>query len=105
MPATYWPKILEMERVKPGGIANAESVNLNLQLVYGTLDANSQAVGLPWVIIKGIETTHEIDILSIPKTDVKKFIRKHPLFAPGVIPRGYYKSNRDYDIKLLTISN
>jgi len=104
-PATYWPKILEMAGVKPGRIANAESVNLNLQLLYGTLDANSQAVGLPWVIITGIETTHEINILSIPKADVENFIRKYPLFAPGVIPRGYYKSNKDYDIETITVWN
>jgi TRAP-type uncharacterized transport system substrate-binding protein len=94
-----------MAGVKPGRIANAKSVNLNLQLVYGTLDANSQAVGLPWVIITGIETTHEIKILSTPKADVEKFIRKYPLFAPGVIPRGYYKSNKDYDIETITVWN
>jgi len=104
-PATYWPKILEIASVKPGRIVNAESVNLNIQIVYGTLDANSQAVGLPWVIVTEIETTHEINILSIPKADAEKFIRKYPLFAPGVIPRGYYKSNKDYDIETITVWN
>jgi TRAP-type uncharacterized transport system substrate-binding protein len=57
------------------------------------------------VILTGIETTHEINILSIPKEDVEKFIQKYPLFAPGVIPRGYYKSNKDYDIETITVWN
>jgi len=104
-PATYWPKILEIAGVKPGRIMNAESVNLNIQIMYGTLDANSQAVGLPWVIVTEIETTHEINILSIPKADAEKFIRKNPLFALGVIPKGYYKSNKDYDIETITVWN
>ncbi|MEW6374241.1 MAG: TAXI family TRAP transporter solute-binding subunit [Thermodesulfobacteriota bacterium] len=104
-PATYWPKILEMAGVKPGRIVNAESVNLNIQIVYGTLDANSQAVGLPWVIVTEIETTHEINILSIPKADAEKFIAKYPLFATGVIPKGYYKSNKDFDVETITVWN
>ncbi|MDI6762249.1 MAG: TAXI family TRAP transporter solute-binding subunit [Thermodesulfobacteriota bacterium] len=104
-PATYWPKILEMAGVKPGRIVNAESVHLNLQLVYETIDANSQAVGLPWMIITETEATHEINILSIPKTDAEKFVAKNPHFSPGVIPKGYYKSNKDYDIETITVWN
>ena len=104
-PATYWPKILEISGVKPGRIVNAESVNLNLQLVYGTLDANSQAVGLPWIIITEIETTYEINILSVPKADAEKFIAKYPLFSIGTIPKGFYKSNKDYEVETVTVWN
>jgi hypothetical protein len=62
-------------------------------------------VGLPWIIITEIETTHEINILSIPKAVAEKFIAKYPLFSPGVIPKGYYKSNKDYDIETITVWN
>lgn len=104
-PATYWPKILEVAGVKPGRIVNAGSADLNSQLKDGMLDANGQAVGLPWVIISEIEVTHEINILPIPKADAEKFIAKYPLFATGVIPKGYYKSNKDYDVETITVWN
>ncbi|MDI6762250.1 MAG: TAXI family TRAP transporter solute-binding subunit [Thermodesulfobacteriota bacterium] len=104
-PATYWPKILEAAGVKPGRITNAGSADLNSQLKDGMLDANGQSVGLPWVIITEIETTHEINILPILKADAEKFIAKYPLFAPGVIPKGYYKSNKDFDVETITVWN
>ncbi|MEW6374242.1 MAG: TAXI family TRAP transporter solute-binding subunit [Thermodesulfobacteriota bacterium] len=104
-PATYWPKILEAAGIKPGRIANAGSADLNSQLKDGMLDANGQSVGLPWVIITEIETTHEINILPILKADAEKFIAKYPLFATGVIPKGYYKSNKDHDIETITVWN
>lgn len=104
-PATYWPKILEAAGVKPGRISNAGSSDLNAQLKDGMLDANAQSVGLPWVIITEIETTHEINILPISKVDAEKFIAKYPLFAPGVITKGYYKSNKDFDVETITVWN
>jgi hypothetical protein len=104
-PATYWPKILEAAGIKPGRIANAGSADLNSQLKDGMLDANAQSVGLPWVIISEIEVTHDINILPIPKADADKFIAKNPLFAQGVIPKGYYKSNRGNDVDTITVWN
>jgi TRAP transporter TAXI family solute receptor len=104
-PATYWPKILEAAGIKPGRIANAGSADLNSQLKDGMLDANGQSVGLPWVIITEIETTHEINVLPILKADAEKFIAKYPLFATGVIPKGYYKSNKDFDYETITVWN
>jgi len=104
-PATYWPKILEIAGVKPGRIANAGSADLNSQLKDGMLDANAQAVGLPWVTISEIEVTHDVNVLPIPKADAEKFIAKNPLFAPGVIPKGFYKSNKDYDVDTITVWN
>jgi len=104
-PATYWPQILETAGVKPGRIANAGSADLNSQLKDGMLDANGQSVGLPWVVISEIEITHDINILPISKTDADKFIAKHPLFARGVIPKGFYKSNKDQDVETITVWN
>lgn len=104
-PATYWPKILEINGVKPARIVNASSADLNSQLKDGMLDANSQSVGLPWVTITEIETTHEINLIPISKTEAEKFIAKYPLFAPGTIPAGYYKSNKDYPVDTITIWN
>jgi len=103
--ATYWPKIFEMAGVKPSRIVNGGSAELNLQLKDGVLDANGQAVGLPWVIIKEIETIHEINIIPISRADAEKFIAKYPHFSPGVIPKGYYRSNVGYDVETITVWN
>lgn len=104
-PATYWPKIFEAAGVKPGRIVNAGSADLNSQLKDGMLDANGQSVGLPWGLINEVETTHEINVIGVPKADAEKFIAKYPLFAPGVIPKGYYKSNKDYEVETITVWN
>jgi len=104
-PATYWPKIFESAGIKPGRIVNASSADLNSQLKDGMLDANGQSVGLPWVTITEIETTHEINVLPIPRAEAEKFSAKNPLFAHGVIPKGFYKSNANYDVDTLTVWN
>jgi hypothetical protein len=104
-PATYWPKILEAAGVKAGRIVNASSADLNSQLKDGMLDANSQSVGLPWVTVTEVETTHDIRLIPIDKATADKFIEKNPLFAEDTIPKGYYKSNKDYDVNTITIWN
>lgn len=104
-PATYWPKIFEVAGIKPARIVNASSADLNSQLKDGMLDANGQSVGLPWVTITEIETTHEINVLPIVKEDIDKFVAKNPLFAYGVIPKGTYKSNANYDVDTITVWN
>ncbi len=103
--ATYWPLILEAAGVKPGKLVNGASADLNAQLKAGLLDANAQAVGLPWVIVTELETGHNINILSIPRDDARKIIAKYPHFSRGVIPKGYYRSNKDYDIETITVWN
>lgn len=104
-PATYWPKILEAAGIKAGRIVHAGSADLNSQLKDGMLDANSQSVGLPWVTVNEIETTHEIYLLGIPGADADKFIAKYPYFSKGIIPKGSYKSNKDSDIETITVWN
>jgi hypothetical protein len=103
-PATYWPLILESAGVKPRRIVNAGSSDLNNQLKDGLLDANGQSVGLPWVLVTEIETTHEINFFGIPKPDADKFISKYPFFSPGVVPAKTYKSNKE-DVHTLTVWN
>lgn len=104
-PATYWPKIFEVAGVKPGRIVNASSADLNSQLKDGMLDANGQSVGLPWVTITEIETTHDVNVFGVSAKDADKFIQKYPYFSKGVIPKGFYKSNKDYDVETLTVWN
>ncbi|MFZ3046470.1 MAG: TAXI family TRAP transporter solute-binding subunit [Desulfatirhabdiaceae bacterium] len=104
-PATYWPKILEINGIKAGRIVNAGSADLNSQLKDGMLDANSQAVGLPWVTVTEIETTHDVNLIPISKAEADKFIAQYPLFAAGIIPKGTYKANKDQDIPTLSIWN
>lgn len=104
-PATYWPKILETAGVKAGRIVNAGSADLNSQLKDGMLDANGQSVGLPWVTISEIETTHDVNVYGVPGTVMNKFIEKYPYFSTGVIPKGFYKSNKDYEVETLTVWN
>lgn len=103
--ATYWPMVLAAAGVKPEKIVYGASADLNAQLKAGIIDANAQSVGLPWVIITDVESTHEINILSIPKVDTRKIIAKYPHFSRGVIPKGYYKSNKEYDVDTITVWN
>lgn len=104
-PATFWPPILEIAGVKPSRIVNAGSADLNSQLKDGMLDANGQSVGLPWVLITEIETTHDVNVLGVPSAVADKFVEKHPYFSKGVINKGVYKSNKDYDMDTLTVWN
>ncbi len=104
-PATYWPKIFEAAGVKPGRIVNAGSADLNSQLKDGMLDANGQSVGLPWVTVTEIETTHEVSFYGVPKKDADKFIEKFPYFSQGVVPKGTYKANKEEDVNTLTVWN
>ena len=104
-PATYWPKIIETAGVKPKRIVNASSSDLNSQLKDGMLDANGNSVGLPWVTITEVETTHDANVYGVPDDVSDKFIAKYPYFAKGVVPKGTYKSNKDKDIETLTLWN
>lgn len=104
-PATYWPKIIETAGVKPKRIVNASSSDLNSQLKDGMLDANGNSVGLPWVTITEVETTHDTNVYGVPDDVCDKFIAKYPYFAKGFVPKGTYKSNKDKDIETLTLWN
>ncbi len=104
-PATYWPRILETAGVKPKRIVNASSSDLNSQLKDGMLDANGQSVGIPWVTITEVETTHDVNAYGVPEDVGKKIIAKIPSFAFGAIPKGTYKSNPDNAIPTLTMWN
>lgn len=103
-PATYWPLILESAGVKPARIVNAGSSDLNNQLKDGLLDANGQSVGLPWVLVTEIETTHEVNFFGVPKADAERFIAKYPFFSEMVVPANTYKSNKE-DVHTLTVWN
>jgi len=103
-PATYWPIILEAAGVKPARMVNAGSADLNNQLKDGLLDANGQSVGLPWVLVTEIETTHEVNFFGVAKSDADKFMLKYPFFSPGVVPANTYKSNKE-DVHTLTVWN
>ena len=104
-PATYWPKIVETAGVKPKRIVNASSSDLNSQLKDGMLDASGNSVGLPWVTITEVETTHDASVYGVPNDVADKFIEKFPYFAKGSVPKGTYKSNKDHDIETLTLWN
>lgn len=104
-PATYWPKIIETAGVKPKRIVNASASDLNSQLKDGMLDANGNSVGLPWVTITEVETTHDASVYGVPGDVCDKFILKYPYFAKGFVPKGTYKSNKDSDIETLTLWN
>jgi hypothetical protein len=104
-PATYWPKIIETAGVKPKRIVNASSADLNSQLKDGMLDANGNSVGLPWVTITEVETTHDVNAYGVPDDVCDKFIAKYPFFAKGVVPKGTYKSNQGQEFETLTLWN
>lgn len=102
-PALYFPEVFKVGGIKPSRIANASSEDLGSQVKDGMLDANGQSVGLPWPTIAEVETTHDINIFGVPKEIATKFMEQFPFFSPGTIPKGTYKSNKDYDIPTITI--
>ncbi|MCX8116874.1 MAG: TAXI family TRAP transporter solute-binding subunit [Desulfobacterota bacterium] len=103
--ATYWPKLLEMAGIKTARMVRGDSARLNQQFKEGALDANAQAVGLPWMLVQEMETTQEIHLLSIPRAEAEKFIQKYPHFALGTIPKGYYKCNAENEVETITVWN
>ncbi|RJQ67652.1 MAG: TAXI family TRAP transporter solute-binding subunit [Desulfobacteraceae bacterium] len=104
-PATYWPLIFEAAGFKAGRIVNASSADLNSQLKDGMLEANGNSVGLPWVTITEIETTHDVNVFGPAGADADNFIAKYPYFAKAMIPKGTYKCNPDRGIETLTVWN
>ena len=97
-PATYYPIIFEIAGIKPARIVNASPSDLNSQVKDGMLDTNGNCIGLPWVIISEVELTHGINVFGVPGEVASKFSEKYPSFTLGSIPKGTYKSNKDYDI-------
>ena len=104
-PATYWQMIIQSAGVKTGRIVNASSADLNSQLQDGMLDANGNALGVPWTTITEVETTNDVNVYGVPTDVADKFIAKYPYFAKGMIPKGTYKSNPDSDLPTLTLWN
>lgn len=102
---TYWPKIINEAGLKPKRIVNASSSDLNSQLKDGMLDANGSALGLPWVTISEIETTHDVNVFGVPAEIAQKIVAKDPSFSTGMIPKNTYKSNPDMDIPTLSMWN
>ena len=103
-PATYWPMIIAEANVKPKRIVNASSSDLDNQLKDGLLDANGQSVGLPWGLISASEATQEIVVIGVEDDVAASFIKKHPDFAKGIIPKATYKSLQK-DLPTLTVWN
>lgn len=104
-PATYWPIILNIAGIKVGRIFNASSAAIKAQVTQGKLDANGQALGLPWVTVTETETAHNINLYGVPPKYADEFIEKYPYFAKGIIPKGTYKCNKDDNIDTVTIWN
>lgn len=104
-PATYWPMVFQEIGIKPKRMVNAGSSDLNSQFKDGMLDANAQTVGLPWGLIHELEITHDLNIVTIPSVDADKFSHKYPWFRKGIIPKGFYKTNKDYAVETLTQYN
>jgi TRAP transporter TAXI family solute receptor len=104
-PATYWPMIIAEAGVKPKRIVNASSSDLDNQLKDGLLDANGQSVGLPWGLISASETTQEVVVIGVEDDIATSFIKKHPDFAKGIIPKETYKKSMQKDLPTLTVWN
>jgi uncharacterized protein len=102
-PDQYFPKIFEAAGIKPSRILNANASDLDSQLKDGMLDVNGLAPGLPWGLITETETTHEINLLQIPKAVGEKVNKNYPFLTLYVIPAGMYKTNKTYDIETVTI--
>lgn len=104
-PSTYWPMIIAEAGVKPKRIVNASSSDLDNQLKDGLLDANGQSVGLPWGLVSASETTQEVVVIGVEDDIATSFIKKHPDFAKGIIPKETYKKSMQKDLSTITVWN
>jgi TRAP transporter TAXI family solute receptor len=93
----------EIGGIKPSRIVHASSEDLNCSLKDGQLAANGQSVGLPWGIVSEVELTHEINVFGVAGAAASKFTEKYPFFSIGSIPKGTYRSNKDYDVPTINI--
>ena len=58
------------------------------------LDANGQALGVPWPTITEVETTNEINSFGVPVDVVKKVLDKYPYFLSAVDPQRHVQEQQ-----------
>ncbi len=105
LPHIFYPEVLNELGIKPSRFVNAGASDLDTQVRDGLVDANSLITGKPWILVKETEVVFDVNVFGITKEDSKKlkrFLEKYPFIANGIIPKGTYKANRDYDIETLT---
>jgi TRAP transporter TAXI family solute receptor len=106
-PNVFYRQILDGLGIKPVFV-NAGHSDIRSQLVDGLVHAGASISGIPWVVIKETEASHEANVFGVSMKDVQKlpkFMEHYPFVGNGIIPRGTYRANKDNDIETLTFGS
>lgn len=103
-PDAYGRKVLAHAGIEPARMVNAGFSDIVNQLRDGLIDAALNTAGLPHPAVAETESTHEINVITVPPEISGSFIEEFPYFDTGVIPAGTYDAVTE-DQPTLTIWN
>jgi hypothetical protein len=103
-PDTYGRLIYDYVGMQPSQIVNAGFSDIVNQLRDGQVDAALTTAGLPHPAVAETESTHGINLITLPQEISDSFIEEYPYFGTGVVPAGTYDAVTE-DQSTLTVWN
>ena len=103
-PDTYGRVVYDHTGVRPSAIVNAGFSDIVNQLRDGQVEAAFTTAGLPHPAVAQTESTHEINLITLPQEISESFITEFPYFGTSVVPAGTYNAVTE-DQPTLTVWN
>jgi len=103
-PDTYGRKVFDHSGIQPSRIVNAGFSDIVNQLRDGQVDAALTTAGLPHPAVAETESTHGINLITLPQEISESFIEEYPYFGTDVVPAGTYDAVTE-DQPTLTLWN
>ena len=103
-PDTYGRVVYEHTGIHPSSIVNAGFSDIVNQLRDGQVEAAFTTAGLPHPAVAETESTHEINLITLPQEISESFIEEYPYFGTDVVPAGTYNAVTE-DQPTLTVWN
>ncbi|PMR77653.1 TAXI family TRAP transporter solute-binding subunit [Billgrantia endophytica] len=103
-PDAYGRKVYDHTGIQPSQIVNAGFSDIVNQLRDGQVDAALTTAGLPHPAVAETESTHGINLITLPKEISQSFIGEYPYFGTDVVPAGTYDAVTE-DQPTLTVWN
>ena len=103
-PDTYGRYVYDHTGVQPSSIVNAGFSDIVNQLRDGMVDAAFTTAGLPHPAVAETESTHDINLITLPEEISESFIEEFPYFGTDIVPAGTYDAVTE-DQSTLTVWN
>lgn len=103
-PDTYGRKVYEATGIHPSRMINAGFSDIVNQLRDGQIDVAFTTAGLPHPAVAETESTHEINLITLPPEYSEQFIEQFPYFGTDIVPAGTYDAVTE-DQPTLTVWN